>query len=822
MALHEVQLKGYSVRPGNLSLGTFDSYGIEQLHVTLDDTWSGLAVTATFNPPEGEPVEIRVPENGLIDVPAEATANEGTGTIVYCGVANGAQRISKTQGYSVITHGNVGTTVPFNPSESLATQVLQAALSAEKSSTDAKSVADGLRSDAANGKFNGKDGAKGDKGDTGPQGPVGPQGPQGEQGIQGPTGAKGATGPQGPRGEKGNTGAKGADGVSPTAAVTQTEEGAKFTVTDASGTTTAVVKNGVDGKNGAPGANGVSPTVQVETIDGGHRVTFTDASDSHMVDVLDGKPGKDAVVDATLTQDGQAADAKVAGDKISQLKEDKVNKPSAADDGKIPRAKSGDVEWVEVGQPTDEQTNSAVANWLNDHPEATTTVQDGSITEIKLNESLLNRINQSYNPTLINIKSDVNVGQAPFLDDCTYDLCGHTITIEKAIGNNLSFRNGKIVLPSKYRFDDVHGSFVLENIVIESDFWSAHNIYCDNIRIINCKFTNIAFGFPDSKQVYINNNRFICTVDNSASIVGSEEFIHINPSTPLDACVISNNYFYGSKNDCIDCFPAGFVTKIIGNTFDECSDTTIELKSHYRNQGHPNGNTEQSVDGIIISENVFKNVKRRTADSVCINIYATDERTGIVDKDFSFYPKVTISDCIFDNSNNEKIVCIRIAAEEGVVLVNNCRTFAKNSQDDDDANGTFVKGESGCTVYISNCYTTTHNFLGKGTSTVGVMTARVSNCYGRYITELVDNIYMNNTKIHRIFSKKGNMRILTNCELTDNYTPNSDSVLIGCFVKNILSPSVTDGINVKITNSFYTGSISSSSLIESVGNVKIV
>ena len=322
MALHEVQLKGYSVRPGNLSLGTFDSYGIEQLHVTLDDTWSGLAVTATFNPPEGEPVEIRVPENGLIDVPAEATANEGTGTIVYCGVANGAQRISKTQGYSVITHGNVGTTVPFNPSESLATQVLQAALSAEQNSAEAKSVADGLRSDAANGKFNGKDGAKGDKGDTGPQGPVGPQGPQGEQGIQGPTGATGATGPQGPRGEKGNTGAKGADGVSPTAAVTQTDDGAKFTVTDARGTTTAVVKNGVDGKNGAPGANGVSPTVQVETIDGGHRVTLTDASGAHAVDVLDGKPGKDAVVDATLTQDRQAADAKVTGEKIGQLKED--------------------------------------------------------------------------------------------------------------------------------------------------------------------------------------------------------------------------------------------------------------------------------------------------------------------------------------------------------------------------------------------------------------------------------------------------------------------------------------------------------------------
>ena len=209
MALHEVQLKGYSVRPGSLSLGTFGSYGIEQLHVTLDDTWSGLAVTAMFNPPKGEPREIRLPENGLIDVPAEATANEGTGTIVYCGVANGVQRITKTQGYNVITRGNVGGTEPFKPSESLATQVLQAAVNAEKNSAEAKSVADGLRNDAANGKFNGKDGAKGDKGDTGPRGPVGPQGPQGEKGVQGPTGATGATGPRGPQGEKGDTGAQG-------------------------------------------------------------------------------------------------------------------------------------------------------------------------------------------------------------------------------------------------------------------------------------------------------------------------------------------------------------------------------------------------------------------------------------------------------------------------------------------------------------------------------------------------------------------------------------------------------------------------------------
>lgn len=81
---------------------------------------------------------------------------------------------------------------------------------------------------------------------------------------------------------------------------------------------------------------------------------------------------------------------------ISQLKGDKVDKPSIDDDGKIPRANSGSVEWVEVGQPTDEQTINAVASWLNEHPEATTTVQDASLTEAKFTDDLKLRILKDY------------------------------------------------------------------------------------------------------------------------------------------------------------------------------------------------------------------------------------------------------------------------------------------------------------------------------------------------------------------------------------------------------------------------------------------
>lgn len=50
----------------------------------------------------------------------------------------------------------------------------------------------------------------------------------------------------------------------------------------------------------------------------------------------------------------------------------------------------------EVGQPTDEQVNEAVSNWLAEHPEATTTVQDESITAVKIDNSFLQEIKNGY------------------------------------------------------------------------------------------------------------------------------------------------------------------------------------------------------------------------------------------------------------------------------------------------------------------------------------------------------------------------------------------------------------------------------------------
>ena len=93
--------------------------------------------------------------------------------------------------------------------------------------------------------------------------------------------------------------------------------------------------------------------------------------------------------DDTLTVTGVAADAKKVGDELSDLKDD-LNYSKTATPGNFLRAttRGHGTEWVPIGTPTDAQTEQAVSDWLDDHPEATTTVQDGAITEAKLHNDV--------------------------------------------------------------------------------------------------------------------------------------------------------------------------------------------------------------------------------------------------------------------------------------------------------------------------------------------------------------------------------------------------------------------------------------------------
>lgn len=97
-------------------------------------------------------------------------------------------------------------------------------------------------------------------------------------------------------------------------------------------------------------------------------------------------------VDDTLTVQGAAADAKKVGDELTDIKGDisQMSTATASDVGKALFAKTvadGKVtEWEfgEVGGADPSVIEQAVNDWLDEHPEATTTVEDGSITTEKL------------------------------------------------------------------------------------------------------------------------------------------------------------------------------------------------------------------------------------------------------------------------------------------------------------------------------------------------------------------------------------------------------------------------------------------------------
>lgn len=55
---------------------------------------------------------------------------------------------------------------------------------------------------------------------------------------------------------------------------------------------------------------------------------------------------------------------------------------------------NGDPEWKSVAAPSDAQVEAAVTDWLDEHPEATTTVEDGAITYAKLDSNLKGTVDE--------------------------------------------------------------------------------------------------------------------------------------------------------------------------------------------------------------------------------------------------------------------------------------------------------------------------------------------------------------------------------------------------------------------------------------------
>lgn len=122
----------------------------------------------------------------------------------------------------------------------------------------------------------------------------------------------------------------------------------------------------------------------------------------HELNTFSGIPGE---------TDFLAIDAGYDTAKISvpKLLEPALSRPAdEGEEGQLLRNKgNGDTEWSDFGLPTDAQTAQAISDWLAAHPEATTTVQDGSITESKFSNDLkLKTIKEYVTPQMFGAAGD--------------------------------------------------------------------------------------------------------------------------------------------------------------------------------------------------------------------------------------------------------------------------------------------------------------------------------------------------------------------------------------------------------------------------------
>lgn len=151
LARHTAQVVGLVGLVGVLVLGTWDSYGTEQLLLRPGPEWEGLAIDATFhNTPNDKGVTMLVDADGLVPVPPEACKQPSKyATITFRGVQDGVQRISCNLPYVVLDHAQVpGANSTATPSENA--QALAQMQDLRDGAVDAKNQAEAARDGAAN------------------------------------------------------------------------------------------------------------------------------------------------------------------------------------------------------------------------------------------------------------------------------------------------------------------------------------------------------------------------------------------------------------------------------------------------------------------------------------------------------------------------------------------------------------------------------------------------------------------------------------------------------------------------------------------------
>lgn len=256
-------------------------------------------------------------------------------------------------------------------------------------------------------------------------------------------------------------------------------------------------------------------------------------------------------------------------DVITQL----LSRMDAVEDIATPEAMQGYVEdYLKQNpvKPTDEQSEYGINKWLNEHPEATTTVQDGSIEEIKINKNFLPWIKKDYvTPEMYGAKGD------GITDD--------TLAIQKALnsGSNIVFNVATYLISSAI---NVGSNKKISGItcgtpVIKCINCNGFNIVGQNIILKNLEIQNADIGVSIGDGVTLqDSNATIEKVTVKYSKIGFKNNSKSRATNIYDC--IANGCDYGFQITYTDCKISkcsasvikyhGFVVNESNNTLENC------------------------------------------------------------------------------------------------------------------------------------------------------------------------------------------------------------------------------------------------------------
>lgn len=335
-----------------LALGYAKNWGVYRLAVTASGEWEGLTIRAFWHVPDGkDPASSLV--DGYVDVPASVTAQPGNGCITFEG-SDGAKTVTSADlRYRVSANSGTEDGTEPEPGTPAWQQLVDAvhtdATAAEQAKADAQTAAQqaGASAKEAGQALSDTITAKEDalkaigyKQTTATQA-VDTARDKALQQVETSTEAAETAASEAAtsagnasqsaqkaagslqelkegiaagdfKGEPGN------DGKSPVVTVTDIENGHRVSITDKDGTKTIDVLNGQTGKTGA------TPVLTIGTVSSGDKpsayITGTPENPVLNLRLQPGPQGPAVALDATLTHEGEAADAKATGDAISAVK----------------------------------------------------------------------------------------------------------------------------------------------------------------------------------------------------------------------------------------------------------------------------------------------------------------------------------------------------------------------------------------------------------------------------------------------------------------------------------------------------------------------